>query len=222
MNKFDWKGVGQFVAVLVQVWSLIKEVVVETKVGLEILGWIVGDGREWFKKFLRELVTEYKKSTLKESSKDSFEPKTEYVIDFDSEAVCPEGLKVASADWQIESRVRGLRKPEKIQVYLLGIDLKPAHPLNKGYLILKELHLRGEDVLGAQLLDFYLKHPNLVPEEVKTGDWVGFWGTIYEGESNNMYVRCFQWDGTRFFQGRFRLGDLWTKSFKVAVLKSPR
>ncbi len=216
MNKLDWKGVGQFVAVLVQVWSLIKEVVVETKVGLEILGWIVGDGREWFKRFLGELVAEYKKSLPSE-------PEEDHVIDFDSKAVCPEGLKVASADWQIESRVRGFHKPEDIQISL-GISILPTGTLtlNRGYEVCKQLRALRAQVLGPQLLDFYLKHPNLVPEEVKTGDWVCFWGTVYEGESRNVYVRCLRWDGTSLVQGRFRLGDLWTKCFKVAVWVSPR
>ena len=46
-GKLDWKGVGQFVAVLVRIWTIVKTVVNDGKVGLEMLDWIVGQGETW-------------------------------------------------------------------------------------------------------------------------------------------------------------------------------
>ncbi len=211
-SKLDWKGVGQFLAIMVRFCTFVMDVMKSKQIGIEIFDWFDSTtGRGHLRLALDQLGYLYKRSHI------------QHIIDFDSEAVCPEGLKVASADWQIESCVRGVYKPEDIQISL-GIDIRPASTLtlNRGYDVCKKLRTLRAQVLGPQLLDFYLKHPNLVPEEIKTGDWVCFWGTIYVGESNNVYVRCLRWDGTCCVEGRFRLGDLWTKCFKVAVLISPR
>ena len=212
MNKLDWKGVGQFVAVLVQIWTMIRVVMIETQVGLEILGWIVCDGREWFKRFLKELVAEYKKSLPSEPEKD-------HVIDFDSAPTIPANLTIAPDSDQIAGRVRGKRKLSDIKIrfhldvgqtdgkYLRGYDLKAK--------------LDGKAVLGAQLLDFYLKHPELIPEDWKTKGVICFWGSIYCGAFGGHFVRCITWQKMKWVSNYFRLDYKWYGSDPAAVLASP-
>ena len=53
--------------------------------------------------------------------------------------------------------------------------------------------LADKPVLNANVLDFLLAHPDLIPGEWK-GRSVFFWGTIYSGFLNTSYVRALRWD----------------------------
>ncbi len=205
MNKLDWKGVGQFVAVLVQIWTIIKGVVDETKVGLEILGWITSDGGEWFKNFLRELVVEYKKSL-------------EHIINFDSVPTIPQGLMIASDSDQVRTRARGKRGLSAIKIQL-HLDVRQANGMRINGYNLKHF-LEGEEVLGAQLLDFYLKHLDLIPEDWNKNRRIFFWGTIYCGVRGSLHVRFLYWNGSRWVSDYFWLARVWDGNDPAAVSAS--
>lgn len=201
-SKLDWKGVGQFIAVLVQIWTIIKGVVDETKVGIEILGWIVeGDGRECFKRFLGELVAEHKN-----------------IIDFDSVPTIPRGLTIALDRYQIVSRVSGKRNLKDIKIRLHLDDGQTDGKVIMGNELREKL--RGQEVYGAQLLDFYLEHPDLIPEDWKKKGYIFFWGTIYFDDRGYLYVRCLCWNGTRWVSFYFWLGSGWDGSDPAAVSAS--
>lgn len=205
-SKLDWKGVGQFLAVLVQIWTIIKGVVDETKVGLEILGWITSDGGEWFKKFLRELVVEYKKSL-------------EHIIDFDSVPTIPRGLTIAPDRDQIVSRVRGKRNLNDIKIRLhLDVGQTDGKVI-MGYELRKKL--RGQEVYGAQLLDFYLAKPHKIPEDWKKKDSIFFWGTMYHDAGSSLYVRCLCWRGAGWISACLWLDRGWYDKYPAAVSASP-
>ena len=62
--------------------------------------------------------------------------------------------------------------------------------------------LAGKKVLNANVLDYLLANPHLIPEEWK-GKYVFFWGTIYRRSDGNLFVRCLYW-----------LGDWWVWSYR--------
>ena len=68
--------------------------------------------------------------------------------------------------------------------------------------------LKGKPVLNANVLDYLLKHPELIPEEWK-GKAVFFWGTIYRDSRGNLCVRCLYWDGSRWYWSHNWLDDFW-------------
>lgn len=219
MKKLDWKGVGQFVAVLVQAWTVIKKVMVETKTGLEILEWFAKDERKLVTAWLQLLVEQYNKSLHKDSAKDSLEPIKEHVIDFDSVPTIPEGLRIAADSVQISSRVRGKRNFSEIRIRLHLDDSQKGSKLSDG------LHLKngveGQEVFGAQLLDFYLEHPDLIPEDWKKKGWIFFWGTIYRDANGSLFVRYLLWYGTRWVSSCRWLDRDWLDDGPAAVSASP-
>lgn len=98
--------------------------------------------------------------------------------------------------WTVESHDTSLGKfewnPQEVSLHL-----EPEQ--EKSCLVGTELQKRLKDkpVLNANVLDYLLKNPYLIPEEWK-GKYVFFWGTIYRNSSGNLYVRCLYFDGDRW------------------------
>lgn len=91
---------------------------------------------------------------------------------------------------------------------------------NGGEIVGKKLYkkLNGLPIFNANLLDFYLAHPNLIPENWK-GKWVFFWGTIYVYYPGGPYVRCLSWNRRhwRWEWHRLNLRDAFSGSHPAAV-----
>lgn len=87
----------------------------------------------------------------------------------------------------------------------------------KGYVLRKELE--GQPVMNANVLDYLLAQPHLIPEEWK-GKYVFFWGTIYRNADGNLYVRCLFWGGDRWSWGARWLDDDWYDGDPAALRAS--
>ena len=118
-----------------------------------------------------------------------------YIVDLDAKPYVPDGWKVEehTKDGQFEF------DPTKIALYL------DEDQQNGGVIVGNKLRkkLKGKKVPNANLLEFYLAHPNLIPEEWK-GKAVFFWGTIYRDSYGRLCVRYLIWDG-----GGWRWGYRW-------------
>jgi hypothetical protein len=77
----------------------------------------------------------------------------------------------------------------------------------KGHKLRKELE--KEPVLNANVCDYLLAHPELIPEEWK-GKHIFFWGTIYRGSDGDLYVRYLYWCGSQWHWDYYWLGDDWS------------
>jgi hypothetical protein len=82
--------------------------------------------------------------------------------------------------------------PEKISLYLSKKQKKGSIEGND---LRKEL--ANQPVFNANILDYLLAHPELIPEEWK-GKYIFFWGTIYRYSDGNLYVRGLCWDGSEW------------------------
>lgn len=74
--------------------------------------------------------------------------------------------------------------------------------------------LAGKPVLNANVLDYLLKHPHLIPEDWKKGEtgktrYICFWGTIYRYADGYLYIRCLCWYGGRWDWQARRLSYNW-------------
>ena len=112
----------------------------------------------------------------------------EHLIDCDAAPFIPDG-------WSVEEHKKGgIWKwgSKKIELFL-------TKEQKKSYEVGNEIRkkLEGKSVLNANVLDFLLAHPELIPEEWK-GKAIFFWGTIYRGSAGNLYVRCLHWGGTKW------------------------
>jgi len=110
----------------------------------------------------------------------------EHLIDCDAEPFVPPG-------WSVEKHTKGgsWKWNPKITLYL-------SKKQKKGGLILGNdlrKELEGKSVLNANVLDWLLAHPELIPEEWK-GKAVFFWGTIYRHARGPLCVRYLHWNGT--------------------------
>ena len=109
-----------------------------------------------------------------------------HVIDMDVTPCIPNGLRIDPKD-QPQKQVRGQVEwsPEKFQPYL-SKDQTTGKKWIGGHDLRKELE--GQLPYNANLLDYLLAHPELIPEELK-GKATCFWGTIYRDSLDYLCVR---------------------------------
>lgn len=114
---------------------------------------------------------------------------TKHIVDLDANPMVPDG-------WTVEEHINGGKfkfDPKKIALYL------DEEQQNGDLIVGTKLRekLSGKMAYNANLLDFYLAHTNLIPEEWK-GKVVFFWGTIYRGLRGSLCVRHLIWFGNKW------------------------
>ncbi|MGC9598922.1 MAG: hypothetical protein ABSE18_00875 [Minisyncoccia bacterium] len=115
----------------------------------------------------------------------------EHVIDLDASPFIP-------GDWKVEKHQRGGSfkwDPKQVQLYL-SPNQQNGKSIEGNKL---RTELEGKPVFNANLLDYLLKNPHLIPEEWKRDEqgrthYIFFWGTIYRNSGGNLCVRCLYWD----------------------------
>lgn len=120
----------------------------------------------------------------------------EYVIDCDASPYVPDG-------WKVEEHQKGGQfkfDVSRINLYLSAAQKKGSIEGNK---LRKEL--AEKPVLNANVLDYLLANPHLIPEDWK-GKYVFFWGTVYRHSDGRLCVRYLYWDGDGW-RWSFWLGD---------------
>lgn len=134
-----------------------------------------------------------------------------HIIDLDADPFVPDGSTV-------EEHVKGGQfewDPVKVIPY-------PSPDQEAGRVIrgdkLRE-HLKAKTVLNADLLDYLLKNPTLIPEDWK-GKFVFFWGTIYRDPDGRLYVRYLRWGGGQWRWVYRWLGGGWDSDDPAAVRAS--
>lgn len=107
-----------------------------------------------------------------------------HTIDCDAPPFVPEG-------WEVVEHQSG----GQFVCNLDGIELYLADEQRQGSIDGHELRrkLEGRLSLNANVLDYLLKHPELIPDKWR-GKYIFFWGTIYRDSDGNLYVRCLDWD----------------------------
>lgn len=135
-------------------------------------------------------MREKKRCVILTSDKSTIKPLVDQIIDFDSTPHTQSGWELRASD-QIKSRLTGKWRfnPEAIEKYLSKEQKKGGIIIGNN---LKD-ELDGVPVVGAQLLDFCLANPHLIPKEWKRKA-ACFWGTIYRTSSGRPCVQSLVWD----------------------------
>lgn len=120
----------------------------------------------------------------------------DHIIDCDADPFVP------SSRWTVEEhRKCGQMKwyPSKVLLYLspnqTGEKTIEGHNLRK--------ELAEQPVLNANVLDYLLKKPALIPKEWK-GKFIFAWGTVYRSSGGNLCVRYLYW-----YDGGWGWSDYW-------------
>jgi hypothetical protein len=141
----------------------------------------------------------------------------EHVINLNADPFVPNG-------WKVEQHELGGSfkwDPAQVQFYLSEPQRKEKSI--EGNKLRKELE--GKSVFNANLLDYLLAHPNLIPEDWKKDEknrtrYIFFWGTIYRDSDGNLCVRCLYWHGGGWQWGDDWLGDGWSVGDPAALRAS--
>ena len=113
-----------------------------------------------------------------------------HTIDCDAHPYVPDGWSIRKED-QLKSSVSG-----QLVWSLDKVELHTCPEQEKGTIKGDKLRkkLEGQPVLNANVLDYLLANPQLIPEQWK-GKYVFFWGTIYRYSYGFLYVRFLYWRG---------------------------
>lgn len=144
-----------------------------------------------------------------------------HIINCSATPHIPKGWKIEEED-QLPGRVRGkfVWDPAKVVWYLSQNQQNGNNVL--GY-ELEEL-LVNDPVLPANVLDFLLKNPNLIPEGWKrdVNDFnhpIYFWGTLYRDSRGYQYVRYLHFS-SGWRDGNGWLGGVFSKREPAALRAS--
>lgn len=142
-----------------------------------------------------------------------------HVVDCDADPFTPDG-------WKVEEHKKGGHY-NHFELYVPKIKLHLSPNQMNGKVIGNDLckELASEPVLNANVLDYLLAHPELIPEEWKKDEkgntrYIFFWGTIYRRSHGSLCVRslCFH-DGAWLWSSRWLAYD-WDGLSPAAVLAS--
>ena len=150
----------------------------------------------------------------------------QHLIDGDADAFVPSYLSGVEyhkklGQFKAELRTDGLYlNNRKIDLYLSKKQQKGK--VIDGNELYKELSCKP--VLNANILDFLLKNPQLIPESWKQDEngtrYIYFWGTIYRDPAGFLSVRDLYWDGGRWQSHCHWLDFDWHDQSPAAVLAS--
>jgi hypothetical protein len=133
------------------------------------------------------------------------------VIDCDCDPLIPGG------GWAVEEHVKGGQlefDPSQIELYLDESQKNGKSVVGNK---LREL-LAGKPTLNANVLDYLLANPELIPEEWKD-KFIFFWGTIYRISDGSLCVRCLYWNDDRWDWSYVWLGNVFDDNYPAALRK---
>ena len=125
------------------------------------------------------------------------EKKKKIQINCDSRALIPKELslkrnKMIPLKWKVvEHQKNGVLSwdPKKIDFFVCKEQEEESISAKKLQKIFKRKKVK---LLNSKVLDFLVKHQELIPESWKE-EVVVFWGTIYKGPNGQLYVRTLEW-----------------------------
>jgi hypothetical protein len=140
-----------------------------------------------------------------------------YIIDCDVPPFIPDG-------WGVEKHEKGGEfewNPEKVKFYI------SKKQQNRGCIEGNKLRkeLENKSTLNANVLDWLLKHTDLIPEnwkKDKNGNtrYIFFWGTIYRRPDGYLFVRHLYWYDGQWNWSYNWLGHVWRGNDPALLLAS--
>ncbi len=142
---------------------------------------------------------------------------TKHIIDCDADPFVPSG-------WKVEEHKKSGQfafNPAKVKLHLS--PNQQDGKVIEGNKLHREL--ANEPVLNANVLDYLLAHPKLIPEEWKKNEkgntrYIFFWGTIYRDSGGYLCVRYLYWNDGSWSWSYYWLGYDWSGNGPAALRTS--
>ena len=224
MKKLDWKAFGQFVAVLVSLFALVRDTLTKVGVGIEIVEWIVGEGRAVFvEEFLKPLVTKFvatQRWKVVNANTIMVNLGLSPRLPFDGAIV---KWHLGEGWVRVQKRKDGLYVSGRKVILYLSKRQKNGGSL-KGHELREEL--TDKPVLSANLLDALFENPHLIPEDFKKDAdgntiYIYFWDSGFRNPgTGGLYVRCLCFSGGSWDRDYEWLDLVWDGHDLAALLAS--
>lgn len=147
-----------------------------------------------------------------------------HIVDCDADPIIPSGY-----NWTVERHIKGgkvrlERRGDTLyvdgkKVILHLVKQQTRNGVIQGHELRKELDNGKLVLLNANLLDYLLEHPELIPDAWK-GKAVFFWGTVYRDSDGHLNVRYLSWNDGRWNWDYNWLDFDWISNDPAAVLAS--
>lgn len=222
MNKLDWKALGQFLSVLLNLYTIIRDTLVKLGVGIEIMGWLLADGKKQFVATLELLGSDFLATQRVRVIRRNM-----IMVNLNAPPKLPfEGAVVESntgTGWvKVENRRGELYVDgRKIVLHLESVQengqVVSGHKLRDA--------LSGKLVLHPNVLDALLEHPHLIPESWKVDEqgrtrFIFFWAVIYRDTDASLFVRCLFFVGVEWRGDSHWLDSVWIVQYPAALRAS--
>ena len=224
-QKTDWKSLGYLLSVVINLFALVRDTFVKMGVGIELLPWDVGEGREGFvKEFLQPLGQKFLASQKPAKPR----VRKSIIVDLSTPPKLPfDGATIEAnaggGKVKIEKRKDGELYVDGKKVILHLSERQQNGKVIQGHELREEL--TGKPVLHPNIMDALMEYPELFPESWKKDEngnirYIFFWGAIFRDADGDLYVRY-----VYFGDGRWRVHDDWLNggwrsSYPSALLAS--
>lgn len=222
----DWKVLGQFFSMLLGLFTIVRDTFAKQNVGIEVVSWLNGDGRQEFvKNFLQPLAEAYVRTQCwRTVSKTCIEVNLDAPLRLpfeDAQVVWPE--TPGKLGW-----VKVERQGDKLfvdgrEVTLYLTDEQRTGAIIKGHDLWKAL--KGKPVVHTAIMWALLDNPHLIPDGLKRDEqnrtrYIYFWAVGFCGSRGDLCVLCLCWRGGGWRWGCGRLGGGWGSQGPAALLAS--
>lgn len=221
MKKMNWKVAGQFFSFLLNLFAIVRDTFAEMKVGIEIVEWLLGEGKEAFReKFLKPLGAEFLATQRVKVVND-----TTIMVNLDAPPKLPfDNAKIeknSGGGWVKVEKREGELYVDDYRV-VLHLSEQQKNSRMSGHELRKELS--GKPVLHPNILDALLEYPDLIPEDWKKDEdryiYIFFWAVIFRSSDGNLCVRCLYFSGGQWNGGCYWLGRDWVGINPAVLLAS--
>lgn len=187
-KQLSWKEVGQFVGVLVDFFKIVRDTLRPMAVGIEMIPWLIGEGKQFFSETLTRLGEEF----LKSQPRVRVISTTVIMVNLDSPPLLPnESFRI---EYEIGS---GWVKVERIgeDLYVDGRRIILQLSEGLGYELRKKF--RHMDVLHPNIMCALIDHSYLIPEKWKVNEngdkrLIFFWAVVFSfiESEDALFVDC--------------------------------
>jgi len=223
-KPFDWKMAGKYQAYQNQLLAICRDTLSPMKVGLEIIEWLSGEGREYFKEHLKLLGREFQKhNRVRVISKNAIEVNLELPPKMEIE-----GAKVfyqtSFGEWtKVEKRGDELWVDNRRVILYWNNGQKNSERI-VGNVLYVDFYNK-KTALHPNIMDALAKFPHLIPEEWKRGENydhrdVFFWGVTFKSPEGNVFVRYLCLGDGQWRRDYRYLDRDWTKFDPAAILEN--